>query len=612
VRTTVTLVGQNFASLPADNRVTFDGVLATVVSASANQLVVKPGRPAAQARWVAVSVEVAQQTSNAMTFELVPSGTPRLEQAPLIITPSGVVRVGADLYVASQGFLNSSGGLYRVEPDGRTTRVVGSRFIPHRDPSQSRYDAPQFLTSDGTNIWFTTPAGAVRRYHVATGTVSEVARLSGPLNGITRSPGGFLFISESGLRIHRLSPTGELTTLSEQALEGAFGLVADGSDVFVASTQQDGVIRIANAEGAYTVTPNFATSPWRGVALTVMGGKLVRGSYEGRLFAADRNTGGTMEPFLDPEGYGGFIYSLWADAEGSLFIAQPTPSAIRKIASGDTAATLAAAGFRMTSATVRLNSRWYFAGVGFPSNLPIPAGLSDGTVVELSDNGVSRIVARGGDIRGLVSLGDGRLALSDCKGRKISALNPQTGERSDLLTAADGLSCPVGLASGAGGTLFYVDVKEAGAVVGRRSAQGVHVPAFVTGLPKEAVQLAQAGNRLLVLTLEATADPQASLYAADATAGGSASVWLPSTAMRSTTGMGVSPSGTVFFARSNGELFTLDAENRLLSPFGSALVFPVPSNDPQFASKVLSLGFKPDGTLLMLDAMQFEAISVAP
>ena len=133
-------MGQNFSPQPADNRVTFEGAPATVVSASANRLVVKPNRPVAQARWVAVSVEVAQRTSNAMQFELVPSGTPRVEQHPLITSPSAVVRVGADLYVTSQGFANISGGLFRVEPDGRTTRVVRPRFILQRETAQSRYD----------------------------------------------------------------------------------------------------------------------------------------------------------------------------------------------------------------------------------------------------------------------------------------------------------------------------------------------------------------------------------------------------------------------------------------------------------------------------------------
>jgi len=604
-------VGQNFSPQPADNRVTFDGAPATVVSASANRLVVKPNRPVAQARWVAVSVEVAQRTSNAMQFELVPSGTPRVEQHPLITSPSAVVRVGADLYVTSQGFANISGGLFRVEPDGRTTRVVRPRFILQREAAQSRYDTPQFLTTDGTDVWFTTVFGAVRRYHVASGTVSEIAQLTSSVQSITRAQGGSLFITESGGRVHRISPSGVLTTLTGPGLDGAYGLVADGTDVFVSNFNEGSVTRIANAEGAYTLTPRFTTSPSPGLSITLGNGKLVLAAYDGRLFAADRSTGGVMAPYLASEGYGGFVFSMFVDAEGALYLAQPVTGVVRKIAAGTSASTIAAAGFRLTSATVRLHDRWYFAGVSFPSTVTMPAGMADGTVIELSDDGVSRIVARGGDIRGLAVLGDGRLAFSDCSGRKISTLEPSTGAVSEMLGAGNGLSCPVGLATGAAGELFYVNVQETGASVGRRTAQGAHTPAFVTGLPKEAFQVARVGSRILVLS-QGTSEMPSALYAAEATTGGGASEWMPPVSMRSITGMGVAPSGTVYLARSNGELLSLDAETRLLLPVGSSLVFPVALNEPTPPSKVLSLGFKSDHTLLMLDAQQYEVITVAP
>ncbi len=605
-------MGQNFSPQPADNRVTFEGAPATVVSASANRLVVKPNRPVAQARWVAVSVEVAQRTSNAMQFELVPSGTPRVEQHPLINSPSAVVRVGADLYVTSQSLGNiSSGGLYRVEPDGRTTRVVRARFITLRETAQSRYDNPQFLTTDGTDVWFTTVFGAVRRYHVASGTVSEIAQLTSSVQNITRAQGGSLFLTEAGGSVHRISPSGVLTTLNGPEVRGAHGIVADGTDVFVCNFNEGSVTRIANAEGAYTLTPRFTTSPSPGLSITVANGKLVLAAYDGLLYAADRSTGGVMAPYLASEGYGGFVFSMFADAEGSLYLAQPVTGVVRKIAAGTSASTIAAAGFRLTSATVRLHDRWYFAGVSFPSTFTMPAGMADGTVIELSDDGVSRIVARGGDIRGLAVLGDGRLAFSDCSGRKISALEPTTGTVSELLGAGNGLSCPVGLATGAAGELFYVDVQETGASVGRRTAQGAHTPALVTGLPKEAFQVARVGSRILVLS-QGTSEVPSALYAAEATAGGGASEWMPPVSMRSITGMGVAPSGTVYLARSNGELLSLDPETRLLWPIGSSLVFPVSFNEPTPPSKVLSLGFKSDGTLVMLDAQQYETITVAP
>jgi DNA-binding beta-propeller fold protein YncE len=606
-------VGQNFSAQPAENRVTFDGVPATVVSASANRLVVKPGRVVTAARWVAVSVEVGRQTSNAMEFELVPSGTARVEQRPVIAAPTSVVRVGADLYVSSNAILSSTGGLYRVEPDGRTTRVVAGRLVPFQDPNQTRYEVPMFLATDGTDIWFTTSFNAVRRYHVATGVVSEIALLPQNINGFTRGPGGHLFMSAQDGKVQRISPEGEVTTISAPELQGAFGLWADGGDVFVANAFDGSVIRIANAEGNYTLTPSFTTSPSPGLTLAVVSGQLVLAAYDGRLFAANRNTGGPMEPFRAPAGYGSFIYGMWADADGALLLAQPVAGAVRRIAAGVNTATIAAAGLRQAFATVRMNDRWYFAGISFPTPQggPLSAGLADGTVVELTDEGVSRIVARGGDIRGMVALGDGRLALSDCVGRRISTLNPATGEVSELLGAGDGLSCPTGLALGAAGELLYIDVQEAGATVGRRTSQGQHQPAFVTSLPREAFQLARVGGRLLVLS-QGTAEAPGALYTADATVGGVASVWVPPLSLYAITSMGLAPSGALVLSRSTGELLTLAVEPRLLSPFGSALVFPAPSGNGQNHSLVRSMGFKPDGTLVMMDGQQYEVVTVTP
>lgn len=616
-RTELTLVGQNFSTEPADNRVTFDGVPATVVSASAHQLVVKPGRAVTQARWVAVSVDVAQQTSNALEFELVPSGTPRAEQRPLLLSPHSVVRVGADLYVASESLSSSAGGLYRIEPDGRTTRVLEARFVPFQNPSQSRYDSIQFLATDGTDVWFTTSFNAVRRYHVATGQVSEVAQLTWrTIQSMTRSPGGTLFICTTAQHIYRISPSGEVTTISVPELAEAYGVVADGSDLFVANPVYGKVMRIANAAGTYSLTPDFATMTSAGLSLAVVDGKLVLGGYDGRLYAVDRNTGGVMTPYLAPEGYGGLVNNMFVDGEGALYLAQSVAGVVRRIAPGTSTASIIATGFRATSATVRLQDRWYFAGVSFRPFVSPPPGLPDGTILELSDDGVSRIVARGGDIRGLAALPDGRLAFSDCARRSISALEPLSGAVSELLGAADGLSCPMGLATDAGGALFYVDVTDTGASVGRWSAQGGHTSAFVTGLPREAFQLARRGDRLFVLTQGkwevGVPEVPSVLYAADAMAGGRASVWMPPASMHLITGMGLAPSGTVYLAHPRGELLALEPDARLLSPVGGTLVLPVDPGHLTTASQVLSMGFKPDGTVLALDTRQYEVITVAP
>jgi len=621
--TQVTLTGQNFSSTAADNRVTFDGVPATVLSASATQLVVLPAQAVSSARPSAVSVEVQHQVSNTASFELVPSGTVRKMNARLIL-PRSVVRMGTDLYVTS-GYLEGSqtAGLYKITPDGRVIRVLSA--LP------DNRDAPHALTTDGTDIYFTTRSRAVRRYHVATGQVSdvvapiplgpsEVSPSSWTLPGIARTPNGYFFVVDLSVGfswgVQRISPSGQVTDMSPLGLSTARDIVADGTDVFVAlSYSASYVVRISNAEGAYSLT-HFASPPNQNAlySLAIVGNQLVAGTAgaENILLSVDKSTGGTLAPYGNPAGYGSTFAGMWGTPQGELYIAQPQDGAVRRLMGPtDTTTTLMGAGRRLAMGIVRMNGRTYVSGLStsvFPPQPP--RGIQNGTLAEFSADGSGRLLATGGQFRGLVAWPGGRLAVSDCRASRIFTLDPATGSTSNLLTAADGLTCPTGLVTGPEGELFYIDSTPSGSTIGRYTSQGNN-RTFVTGLPPESSQLTLASGRLLVMGLagilgewvEAT-----SLYSADAATGGLATPLLPPSLLPMAQALGTSPSGVVYVGRSNGDILTMDAGGTL-TPWTNARVSETSGLK---SSRFHTFSFDPDGTAVFLDAAQSDLLVMAP
>ncbi|MBI3181382.1 MAG: IPT/TIG domain-containing protein [Myxococcales bacterium] len=624
-KTEVTLTGQSFSATPDQNRVTFDGVEATMVSATSTQLVVRPGAPVAYPRPVAISVEVAKQVSNAVAFWLVPSGTPRAEPAALPTSPTAGVLVGADLYLAAGGF-SSSAGLYRVESSGRTTRVVRAAslsFVPQGGGPSQLFDVPLALATDGTEVYFTSAFGSVRRYKPSTGAVSEVLgpQQGGggpnwpPLSGIARGPTGFLYVVDRNLGggqggLLRLSPTGQLTAITDPALAGAFGVAADGTDVFVSIEGAGTVAKLADASGTYSVTGAFATGAVSPQGIAISGGKVIVSSDDGRLRSADRATGGAMAVHLDANGYTYQARGLHAPANGDLFLAQPDSSAVRKITSLGNAATIVSAGIRIAFGTLRMNGRWYFAGVGGALFSGGPAA-GDGTILELAQDGSSRVLAVGDLPIGLAQTPSSRLAVSDCLGRKIYVLDPSNGTSSDLLTSADGLTCPAGLAYNTAGDLFYVNTVLGGpgvTTIGKRTSAGVNTLSFSTGLPPGTLHLARSGGKLLTLGLGPGGNFP--IFSADEQTAGTATELVPGTAVSSGSALASSPTGEVYLLRFGGEILKLDPQSGTLSRFGTSLTQPIGGQGPQSMS--FSIGFKPDGTLLTQDFGQGELIAVAP
>ncbi len=631
--TLVRITGQGFSTTPANNRVTFDGAVATVVSATATDLSVKAGSPVLSARTVAVTVEVAQQVSNAADFELVPSGTPRAADLAVPTNPSGAVSVGTDLYFAAQSVFGPVSGLYKLALNGNQTRVHRSASLEVNTPSGPMrvYDSPVALTTDGTDVFFTTAFGSLRRYQVSSGVVSEVA---GPsqnsngsafpaLSGVARTTNGEFFVVDRNQNggnggVLRIFPTGQREEISDVALNGGFGIAASGTTLYVTVPDSDSVTQMTEAaDGGYVVAGSWTTGATGARGVAVVATDVVVSTDGGTLQSAPTATGGAMVAYGDPSGYLYQADGLWPATNGDLWLAQTRGGVVRKIANGQAAATIVAAGLRPAFATARLASKWYLATIG-PALFgggPPSFTAKDSALVEVGDDGISRVIYRGGFLAGLAPSGS-TLMVSDCTDSRIVSVDVASGVATPVLTSADGLNCPLGLALGGGGDLYYVNTTLASgpAKVGRKPAVGSNDASFITGLPNDTVALALALTPTQqVLTMGFGGGGSSGLFSCAAASGGTATQVFGPAPFVQVQALGVSPSGTPFVLRWGNGVYSLDLANGRMVPFGATLVQSLAGgNGGGPSSQALSFGFLTDGTLWIPDFGQQSVVLVSP
>ncbi|MGI5865208.1 MAG: IPT/TIG domain-containing protein, partial [Myxococcales bacterium] len=614
-RTRVTIRGARFAETPLENFVTFDGYRATVLEASAEELLVEPSVSVAAARLVAVSVEVANQVSNAALFDLVPTGTARALDVALPAGPGDVVAANGEVYVAGTDYLSPNAGLYRVEADGRTTRVVAAERIelPSSGIDAPLFDAPLSLATDGNDVWYTTASGLVRRYRAENSSVYDVLSLL-PADtvfpartGIARDQAGNLFVVDRTIE----GGGGLLWLDSEGALEyvplpDAIAVVADGGYVFVL-TSVGSVARVSFATGSAVITPDFATGAAGATDLAVLGDRLLASLPDATLAAVSKSAGGAFSLYGDPAGYLYTARGLSADSS-ALLLAQADGGVVRRLAAPG-APTIIAAGLRPTQATDRIDETFYFATVG-PAGLEAPTHIDDSALVEVRADGSSQVVLQAQLITGVGAAPGGGLALAHCRGSRIEMFDPATRSTVPLLTAADGLSCPGGLFFNADGHLVYSNVEQGQAAprtrVGRKTPAG-NDQNYVTGLPPDSVFVGSSNRRLLGMA-RAQLEPVA-LHTADATYGGLASLFAPATAIGMATAFGVTSNGTVLITRLGGSIARIETAQGQAIPWGRTVVEELGYTR---ASGPSSIGFREDGTLVAVDHLQGVVVEVAP
>ncbi len=627
--TTVTITGQNFSDTAADDHVTFNGVNATVTSATATQIVVQPSLATDDDMFLVVNVEVANQVSNGVVFELVASGTARALPVMLPSNPTSVVGIGNDLYIAAGAGLSPLAGLYKRDASGVVTQVLPARALPNlgTEGPQTLYDGPIALATDGTNLYYTTLLGSVRMYEIAGGEVKELLgpALGGgdafpPRTALTFDSSGNLFVldrngngSNNGSVIE-VSASGAISAAGNVGAS-SWGLASDGTDLF--ATAGGFVVKIADPTGSPQVTTHSARSA-TAAGITVVGTDVVVSWDDGLLTKVPAATAGASTPFGDAAGYGYLAQGLWTSSGGDLYLAQSDSSAVREIATGQNDAEIVAAGVRAAFSTLRVGSDWYFATIGgalFGGSLGDAPAAPDAAILEVKADGSSRVVHTGQLLVDMVNDGSGQLTVSDCLEQRIFTLDVATGDTTDQLTDADGLTCPAGLFRASTGDLFYVNTDLGGvstSTVGQLSGT-TNTLDFVTGLPKGIIFLRGVGTTLVMAGLGLVNNPSP-IYRATATASGDATPLVSAGVTGGTAGLSVGPNGLVYTLRfAIGDLLEIEPTSGEVTPVGSTLIDGLANFGPGGSGSVgLSIGFLDDGTKVMLDSGQGVMAGVAP
>ncbi|MGC4114576.1 MAG: IPT/TIG domain-containing protein [Myxococcales bacterium] len=527
--TEVTLTGRNFGASAADNKVFFNGLPATVISASATKLVVQSGQKVASERNATVSVEVANQVSNGMAFEMVPAGTLRMEEIDLPTSPTGVVAVGSDVYVAGGGYRMPAAGLYKRDSSGKVTRVWAAKSIEEFDSysmtSQPLYDTPVALATDGTDVYFTSAHGHVRRYVPATGKVVEVMAPqyvrygeSGyafpPLAGIAVDASGNVVVvaramdagegTVPGLIV--ISPDGTMTAHLNWSMDDMWGLALDGTTAYVTGSgyESSGLSQIDLGSG----NPSFvdfdgpSLNGPRGIAFS--GGNLYLSQSDGTVLSVlpDGSGSATVAQLVYPA-------DQIADSADGLLFAQSTGSCVRRMAV-DSDPELLVVGARQAFGTAQVDGSWYFTAIGprqYTTNPNGPAPdmtLVDSAVLAVLPDGSSKTVLTGVLLTGLAADPAGlKLAVGDCFGSTITEITLATGVSTVVATDADGLVCPAGLAYASNGDLLYMNadpMEQADSMIGRLSGT-TKTQDFVTGLAPFTMFLALSGDQVFGATV---------------------------------------------------------------------------------------------------------------
>ena len=213
-----------------------------------------------------------------------------VEQGEGFVSPTGIATDGTTLYVADA----QRNTVRKVElatlaiSSLAGDAVSGTPGSTDAAGSAARFDAPGGMTLSGSSLYLAdSQNGTVRQLVIATGTVSTVAGTPGSANG-TGAAAGFqspydmttdgtnIYVADAGTSTIRkiVIATGVVTTLAGTPdltgnADGAgtsasfnfpSGITTDGTDLFVADTDNNTIRRIAIASGVVSTVAGSAGS----------------------------------------------------------------------------------------------------------------------------------------------------------------------------------------------------------------------------------------------------------------------------------------------------------------------------------------------------------------
>ena len=602
----------------------FGGLKATVTAATATKLTVQPSVAVEAPAATMVTVEVANQMSNALAFELVPQGTPVRLPLALPDKPTGVVAVGDSLYVAAAG--RAMGGLYVKDATGKVTRLVAARRLSGVPVGAPAYEVPTALATDGQVVFYATNVGTLHRYDPATGddTVifGGVVRY-GSATGLTWLKGSLYMITDQSQMV-RLASDGTVSVDRDPAFQGkgsipgAFAITNDGANLYVTDEGTATLMVISDPDhlgpvsGSYDLSTASCQGP-RGVAW-VGGGQLRVSCGNGGLAEVDISPARVVVVHmivpLGTASQAAFVPAAGSSSAGLLLAIPGVGEVIRRDLATLTQVPVVAGLQEATLGAVEKNGHLYLVTSDLQNwdSLPNPSN----TLLDVAPDGSSRILATLTAASGVTLGPDGRLYLAGflpgANNEGFYAVDPATDKLSPTTLMGPNAEW-WDLAFDAGGNLFLAGLNgQSGTVLGEITA-GSTTATTLVHLPWDGAGLLPTASALYV---GPTAFANHGITDISLTGAAPTSV-IPASALGSAVGAAVAPSGKLLVVTSGfGRVLEVDPASQTVRDYGSTRVTAIDPSVPSSGAGLVRPAVRPDGTLIVADGNQDAILAVAP
>lgn len=464
-----TITGANLGTAAT---VTFNGFDASVLSASDTQLVVTDAfPPVGETTVFAVSVENADQVSNAHAVFGFPAGTPREGDEWRIWSNVDDFAVSGTTWYVS----DATRGIYAYDT---TTRDI-SRVLPLDAPGMGTLSAIDVVGTD-VYVTATTPIGVTRLFRKTAESWELYANVDVPL-AVLDAGANQRYVVDAG-SVTRLNQDGTVDSVFSFSNQDTIGGAAiQGGTLYVSYPNLNKIVSVDNV-GAQT---DFATAGLSNPRNLVGDGATGLYVVDDLGVQAVDNTGAvTLYSNQSFPGNYGDVNGLARLAGGELLLSNAGATWLFRMDDATTGG-VPASGLKSSYAHARVGSESVYAELEscFSAN---PAELTEGVILSLTPTGARIVSAAYCSMYGLSASGtDAVLAVafsSDATKSVVARIDLQTGTVTVLADQTDGLSLPVAAVENAAGEVFILNTDNANgnqSSIYKVAANGTVTPDFI-------------------------------------------------------------------------------------------------------------------------------------